>query len=223
MPSTPQAPAIFEHGDFARMSTAAPLWESRRGQIANLWLYAYCAILSPFILPVFYAAWRAVHTFWHRYELLPDRLRITTGLYRPHIATFDVDFDTVQSVRVEGFRLYRLINRGDVVLERGASESQGQGTPQASEHQGWCRPSQGRLLYLALLGAPRTQRHEVAGPRGSCREQRSGSEESRDRCFERNGSLKPVRIEGIKDPDRLKRLIEGTLDRWHHRHGPAAR
>jgi hypothetical protein len=51
MPSTPQAPAIFERGDFARMSTAAPLWEDRRGQIANLWLYAYCAILSPFIPP----------------------------------------------------------------------------------------------------------------------------------------------------------------------------
>lgn len=123
MPSTPQAPAISERGDFARMSTAAPLWEGRRGQIANLWLYAYCAILSPFILLVLYAAWRAVHTFWHRYELLPDRLRITTGLYRPHIATFDVDFDTVQSVRVEGFRLYRLVNRGDVVLERGARKA----------------------------------------------------------------------------------------------------
>jgi hypothetical protein len=222
MPSTPQATAISERGDFARMSTAAPLWEGRRGQIANLWLYAYCAILSPFILPVFYAAWRAVHTFWHRYELLPGRLRITRGLYRPYIATFDVDFDTVQSVRVEGFRLYRLVNRGDVVLERGTSESQGQGTPQASERETRCRPSQGRLLYLALLGAPRTQRHEVAGPRGSCREQRSGARDPGIDASSVRAASSRYASRGSKIPI-ASRLIEGTLDRWHRRYGPAAR
>ena len=63
-------------------------------------------------------AWRAVDTFWHRYELLPDRLRITSGLYRPNIHTEEVDFDTVQAVRIEGFWLYRIVNRGDVVLDR---------------------------------------------------------------------------------------------------------
>jgi len=114
--STP-VQAYSERRDFTR-TRIPPLWEDRRGQIANLWLYAYCAILSPFILPLLYAAWRAVHTFWHRYELLPDRLRITTGVYRPRIHTEEVDFDTVQKVRVEGFRLHALVHRGDVVIER---------------------------------------------------------------------------------------------------------
>jgi len=144
--TTPQSHAIPEQRDLARRVTPAPLWEGRRGQIANLWLYAYCAILSPFILPLVYAAWRAVDTFWHRYELLPNRLRITTGLYRPHIHTEEVDFDTVEGVWVEGFRLYRIVNRGDVVLER-------------------------------------------------------------------SGRLNPVRIEGIKDPEGLKTLIDGALER----------
>jgi hypothetical protein len=102
----------------------------------------------------YYAAWRAVHTFWHRYEILPDRLRITTGLYRPHVHTEEVDFDTVQGVRVEGFRLYQIVNRRDVVLER-------------------------------------------------------------------SGGLNPVRIEGIKDAEGLKALIDGMLDRWRRRQGPA--
>ena len=97
-----------------------------------------------------YAAWRAGNTFWHRYELLPDRLRITTGLYRPKIHTEEVDFNTVESVRVEGFRLYRLVNRGDVVLVRA-------------------------------------------------------------------GGLNPVRIEGIKDPEGIKTLIDGALERWRPR------
>lgn len=92
---TPKARAFPEHCDFSRASIPAPLWEGRRGQIANLWLYAYCAILSPFILPIFYAAWRAINTYWHRYEVFPARLRITTGLYRPHIHTEEVDFETV--------------------------------------------------------------------------------------------------------------------------------
>jgi hypothetical protein len=116
--TTPQAQAFPEHRDFSRASIPAPLWEGRCGQIANLWLYAYCAILSPLILPVFYAAWRAVNTYWHRYELFPDRLRITTGLYRSHIHTEEVDFDSVEGMRVEGFRLHRIVNRGDVVLDR---------------------------------------------------------------------------------------------------------
>lgn len=90
--TTPQAQPFTERPDFTPVHTPAPLREGRRGQIANLWLYAYCAILSPFILPLVYAAWRAVDTFWHRYELLPNRLRITTGLYRPHIHTEEVDF-----------------------------------------------------------------------------------------------------------------------------------
>ena len=116
--TTPQAQAFPEHRDFSRASIPAPLWEGRRGQIANLWLYAYCAILSPFILPIFYAAWRAINTYWHRYEVFPARLRITTGLYRPHIHTEEIDFETVVRVRVEGFRLHRIVQRGDVVLER---------------------------------------------------------------------------------------------------------
>ncbi len=115
---TSQSHVLPDRDDVSLAIPPAPLWEARRGQIANLWLYAYCAILSPFILPLVYAAWRAVDTFWHRYELLPDRLRITTGLYRPNIHTEEVDFNTVESVRVEGFRLYRLVNRGDVVLVR---------------------------------------------------------------------------------------------------------
>ncbi len=118
MTTTPQAQAFPEHRDFSRASIPAPLWEGRRGQIANLWLYAYCAILSPLILPVFYAAWRAVNTYWHRYELFPDRLRITTGFYRPHIHIEEVDFDSVEGVRIEGFRLHRIVNRGDIVLDR---------------------------------------------------------------------------------------------------------
>ncbi len=109
--TTTSVQAYTDRRDFTR-ARKPPLWEGRRGQIANLWLYAYCALLSPFILPLFYAAWRAVHTFWPRYELLPDRLRITTGLYRPHIHTEKVDFDTVQNVRVEGFRLHALVHRG---------------------------------------------------------------------------------------------------------------
>jgi hypothetical protein len=148
--TTPQAQPFTERPDFAPVHTPAPLWKARRGQIANLWLYAYCAILSPFVLPLVYATWRAVDTFWHRYELLPNRLRITTGLYRPNIHTEEVDFDTVQGVRVEGFRLYRLVNRGDVVLVRA-------------------------------------------------------------------GGLNPVRIEGIKDPEGIKTLIDGALERWRPR------
>lgn len=136
--------------DVTLASPPAALWEARRGQIANLWLYAYCAILSPFVLPLVYAAWRAGNTFWHRYELLPDRLRITTGLYRPNIRTEEVDFNTVESVRVEGFRLYRLVNRGDVVLER-------------------------------------------------------------------SGGLNPVHIEAIKDPEGIKTLIDGAIERWRPR------
>ncbi|MGH8488808.1 MAG: hypothetical protein ACREXS_08095, partial [Gammaproteobacteria bacterium] len=89
-------------------------------------------------------------TFWHRYELLPDRLRITTGLYRPKIHTEEVDFNTVESVRVEGFRLYRLVNRGDVVLVRA-------------------------------------------------------------------DALNPVRIEGIKDPEEVKKLIDGAIEGWRTR------
>jgi hypothetical protein len=115
---TPQARAFPEHRDLSHASIPAPLWEGRRGQIANLWLYAYCAILSPFILPIFYAAWRAINTYWHRYEVFPARLRITTGLYRPHIHTEEIDFETVVRVWVEGFRLHRIVQRGDVVLER---------------------------------------------------------------------------------------------------------
>ena len=173
--TTPETQPFTERPDFTPVHTPAPLWEGRRGQIANLWLYAYCAILSPFILPLVYAAWRAVDTFWHRYELLPNRLRITTGLYRPHIHTEEVDFDTVQAVRVEGFRLYRIVNRGDVVLERGASE-----------------------------------RQDVAG-------------QSRDGCFERSNGLNPVRIEGIKDPEGLKTLIDAALERWRRRQDQPAR
>jgi len=144
---TSQARVLPDRHDVTLASPPAPLWEARRGQIANLWLYAYCAILSPFILPLVYAAWRAGNTFWHRYELLPDRLRITTGVYRPKIHTEEVDFNTVESVRVEGFRLYRLVNRGDVVLVR-------------------------------------------------------------------VGGLNPVRIEGIKDTEGIKRLIDGAIERW---------
>jgi len=147
--------AYTDRRDFTR-TRIPPLWEGRRGQIANLWLYTYCALLSPFILPLFYAAWRAVHTFWHRYEFLPDRLRITTGLYRPHIHTEEVDFDTVQTVRVDGFRLHALVHRGDVVIER-------------------------------------------------------------------KGHLNPVRLEGIKDPEDLKTLIDGTLERWRQRGASAVR
>jgi hypothetical protein len=91
-----------------------------------------------------------VNTYWHGYELFPDRLRITTGLYRPHIHTEEVDFDSVGGVRIEGFRLHRIVNRGDIVLDR-------------------------------------------------------------------NGGLKPVRIEGIKDPAGLKTLIDGALERWRWR------
>ncbi len=147
---TSQSHVLPDRHDVSLASPPAPLWEARRGQIANLWLYAYCAILSPFVLPLLYAAWRAVHTFWHRYELLPDRLRITTGLYRPKIHIEEIDFDTVESVRVEGFRLYRLVNRGDVVLVRA-------------------------------------------------------------------GGLNPVRIEGIKDPEGIKTLIDEALERWRPR------
>ncbi len=152
--STP-VQAYTDRRDFTR-TRIPPLWEGRRGQIANLWLYAYCALLSPFILPLLYAAWRAAHTFWHRYELLPDRLRITTGLYRPRIHTEEVDFDTVQNVRVEGFRLHALVNRGDVVLDR-------------------------------------------------------------------KGHLNHVRLEAIKNPEDLKTLIDGTLERWRRRQAPASR
>jgi len=148
--TTSQAHGLPHRHDVTVAGPPAALWEARRGQIANLWLYAYCAILSPFILPLVYAVWRAGNTFWHRYELLPDRLRITTGLYRPHIHTEEVDFDTVQGVRVEGFRLYRLVNRGDVVLVRA-------------------------------------------------------------------GGLNPVRIEGIKDPEGIKTLIDEALERWRPR------
>jgi hypothetical protein len=52
---TPQTQAFPKLRGFSRANIPAPLWEGRRGQIANLWLYAYCAILSPFILPIFYS------------------------------------------------------------------------------------------------------------------------------------------------------------------------
>ncbi len=147
MTATRPAPTLPERRDLRPARTPTPLWSGRRGQIANLWLYVYCAILSPIILPLFYAAWRAVETFWHRYELLPDRLRITTGSYRWHIHSEEVDFETVRSVRVEGFRIHRIVNRGNVVLERSAG-------------------------------------------------------------------LNPVRIEGVKDPEGIKSLIEGAIERW---------
>jgi len=115
--TTTPVQAYTDRRDFTR-ARIPPLWEGRRGQIANLWLYAYCAILSFFILPLLYGVWQAAHTFWHRYEFRPDRLRNTTGLYRPRIHTEEVDFDTVQNVRVEGFRLNKLVHRGDVVLDR---------------------------------------------------------------------------------------------------------
>ena len=145
MTTSTSVQAYTDRRDFTR-TRIPPLWEGRRGQIANLWLYAYCALLS--------AAWRAAHTFWHRYELLPDRLRITTGLYRPHIHTEEVDFDTVQTVRIEGFRLHALVNRGDLVLDR-------------------------------------------------------------------KGHLNSVRLEGIKNPEDLKTLIDGTLERWRRRQASA--
>ncbi|MGH8627317.1 MAG: hypothetical protein ACREYC_19305 [Gammaproteobacteria bacterium] len=87
---------------------------------------------------------------------MPDRLRITTGLYRPRIHTEEVDFDTVQDVRVEGFRLHTLVHRGDVVIER-------------------------------------------------------------------KGHLKPVRLEGIKDPEDVKSLIDGALERLRRRQAPTLR
>jgi hypothetical protein len=113
-PSFTQLPLMDSGPDAAN----TPLWRGRRGQIANLWLYVYCLLLGWLILPVCYALYRALATYYHHYELVPSGVRITTGLYRPHVHTHEVRFDRFEAVSVSGPQLYRIVNRGNVIIER---------------------------------------------------------------------------------------------------------
>ena len=94
------------------------LWAGTRGQIANLWLYTYCLFLCWLILPIVYALWRALETHFHTYELTRESLFITMGLFRPHFHVEEIELSRIQSVKVQGPSLYRLVGRGNVVLER---------------------------------------------------------------------------------------------------------
>ncbi|MEX0654298.1 MAG: PH domain-containing protein [Phycisphaeraceae bacterium] len=104
----PATPAATPHAEDI-------LWEGGPSQIVLLKTYLLCLLLSPLIIPLFYAGWRWLELRKHRYTLTTERLRHRTGIFSRR--TDDLELYRIRDTVVNEPWVYRLFGAGNIVLE----------------------------------------------------------------------------------------------------------
>lgn len=104
-------------GEGPRYAGAGPeeqVWRGGPSQWTNFPVFVLCALLSPLILPVLYAAWMLIETRSESFTLTTERLRTERGVLskkRDELELYRVrDIETRQSL------LQRLVGVGTIVL-----------------------------------------------------------------------------------------------------------
>lgn len=97
------------------MTTESTIWQGSPSQWLNLWHFAIALLLAAaaaaaglffppawalLLIPLAYAAWRALVVRCQRYELTSERIRITTGVLNQHI-------DEIELYRVKDIQMTR--------------------------------------------------------------------------------------------------------------------
>lgn len=90
------------------------LWQSSEGQLVNVGYFAVCLLLCWLVLPLVALLVRYLRTSLHVYELTPQRLRETAGLFSRR--TDELELYRVKDVAIAEPFFQRLFGRGSVVL-----------------------------------------------------------------------------------------------------------
>lgn len=90
------------------------LWEGHPSQWANLGVYLVCLLLAWLIVPIFYAAWRAIELRCIDYRFSTQRFRQMQGVFARRLD--ELELYRVKDIVLEQSLLQRLLGLADLVL-----------------------------------------------------------------------------------------------------------
>lgn len=90
------------------------IWRGASSHVRNFWLYVVCWLFCWLIVPFFIWLWRWLELRNRVYQITSERLQVTSGIFSKH--TDDLELYRVRDTTLQQPFLYRLLNRGDIIL-----------------------------------------------------------------------------------------------------------
>lgn len=91
------------------------VWTGRPAQIINAKVFAVCALFCWLVVPLFIALWHWLQVRCTEYTLMPERLKVRTGVLNKTTSTMELY--RVKDITVSEPLVLRLFSRADVHLD----------------------------------------------------------------------------------------------------------
>lgn len=88
------------------------VWVGTPSHVTNLGVYVLCILLSPLVVPIFYALYRWLQNRNHVYEVTTQRIRESSGIFSKQ--TDDLELYRIKDMRLEQPFFLRMFHAGNI-------------------------------------------------------------------------------------------------------------